>query len=193
MAFLSSNFYYNWDYWELDHKVTFFGIEKIIQINEGVTNVDVKRDIYSSWKEWASLQDNVKFPIAISAIGGEPITSTTAVGATYFLENGWRIRPWSGNYILTIDGNVYTREAGGAPTFAPEIKSTITISFNRSSLVDRVDLNPDVVQIDVNVLSQQISSLVWALGLTEAANTEGSIGDHITNKLLTVNKYLSLK
>lgn len=193
MAALASNFYYNWDYWELGHKVTFFGAEKIIQINQGVTSIDVQSDLYSDWKEWLLVQENAKYPPAISAIGGDPITATKSVGITYFLENGWRIRPWVGDYTLEVVGNLYTREEGQNPFIQPEIKSNITISTNRSNLVDVVDVGSSVVSVDINQLSQQIAALVWALGLAEAANTEGSIGEHVTNKLLTVNKYLSLK
>lgn len=193
MAALASNYYYNWDYWALGHKVTFDGANKLILINDGVTSIDVQEDIYSDWKEWVLVQENAKYPFAISAIGGDPITGSVSVGITYFLENGWRIKPYPGTYTLAFDGNLYTREPGQNPFVQPEIASNITITTNRSNLVDLVDTNANVVEVDVNALSQQIAALVWALGLAEASNTAGSVGEHVTNKLLTVNKFLSLK
>ena len=49
------------DYWELYHKVTFDGENKLIIINPGETDINVKRDIYSSWKEWILLRDYLKW------------------------------------------------------------------------------------------------------------------------------------
>ena len=36
-------------------KVTFDGPNKLILINHGEVSIDVKEDIYSGWKEWASI------------------------------------------------------------------------------------------------------------------------------------------
>ena len=78
----------------------------------------------------------------MSAIGGDPITDATNVGITYFLENGWRVQPLAGDYILTIDGNLYTREPGADPvnpaTVALNEESNITVNLTRSNLVDIV-------------------------------------------------------
>ena len=41
------------DYWTLYHKVTFDGENRLIIINDGELNINVKQDIYSDWKEWA--------------------------------------------------------------------------------------------------------------------------------------------
>ena len=56
--------------------------------------------------------DNAKFLQPISAIGGDPITLTEFVGATFFLENGWRFRPAESSHKLTVVGNIFTREPG---------------------------------------------------------------------------------
>lgn len=135
------NFGY-WEFWETytpgsdtfgNQKVTFDGIRKYILVNQGETEIDVKEDIYSNWKEWIKVRDNSKFAPAISAIGGDPITASSFVGTTYFLENGWRIKPWLGDYILTISGNIYTRETGQNPLIPT---SGVSVSLTRSNLVD---------------------------------------------------------
>lgn len=137
--------YGNWTYWADynpptyvgNQKVTFDGPNKLILINEGETDIDVTEDIYSNWKEWMLQGDNAKYLEAISTLGGDPITATNSVGRTYFLENGWRIQPWPSynGYILTINGNIYTREEGGNPS-NPE--SSVSVNFTRSSLVELV-------------------------------------------------------
>ena len=98
-------------------KVTFDGINKLILVNEGETTLDIQTDVYGGWKEWLLQRDNIKYEKAITTLGGDPITESTFIGDTYFLENGWRIQPWSSfnGYILDVVGNIYTREAGGNP------------------------------------------------------------------------------
>jgi hypothetical protein len=137
--------YGHWTYWgdynppEFvgDQKVTFDGPNRLILINEGQTDIDVTIDIYSAWKNWSLQIDNMKYAQALTPLGGDPITSTNSVGRTYFLENGWRIQPWSSynGYILTITGNLYTREEGENPN-NPE--SGVSVNFTRSSLVELV-------------------------------------------------------
>lgn len=119
-------------------KVTFDGVLKEILINYGETDINIRTDIYSAWKEWSEVRDNSKFLFAMSAIGGDPITDVTNVGITYFLENGWRIRPYVDDYILSINGNVYTREAGEDPVLPALGDANITVNLTRSNLVDIV-------------------------------------------------------
>lgn len=88
-------YYYtnSYDLWPLSHNVTFDGVMKRITINPNVNTVDVKADLYSDWKEWAQLRDNIKFPIAMRATGGEltdPVRGLYS-GDIYFLMNGWQI------------------------------------------------------------------------------------------------------
>lgn len=137
--------YGHWTYWgdynppEFigDQKVTFDGPNRLILINEGQTDIDVTIDIYSAWKNWSLQIDNMKYAQALTPLGGDPITSTNSVGRTYFLENGWRIQPWPSynGYILTVTGNIYTREEGGNPA-NPE--SGVSVNFTRSSLVELI-------------------------------------------------------
>lgn len=116
--------YGDWWRWETadaggfpGQKVTFDGINKLILVNEGETTLDIQKDVYGGWKEWLLQRDNIKYEKAITTLGGDPITESTFIGDTYFLENGWRIQPWSSfnGYILDVVGNIYTREAGENP------------------------------------------------------------------------------
>ncbi len=128
-----------WEYWQLYHKVTFDGPNKLILVNDGVTDLNVQIDIYSDWKEWAQIEDNLKYEQALTAIGGDPITATTNVGITYFLENGWRMKAAEGNYVLSVSGNLFTREPGDDPFVPVDGKeSKVTINLVRSNLVDLI-------------------------------------------------------
>jgi hypothetical protein len=131
--------YGEWTYWDPTlvgpQKVTFDGPNKLILVNEGETSIDVQVDIYSNWKEWTLQRDNAKFLQAISTLGGDPITSETFVGDTYFLENGWRIQPYSSynGYILDVVGNIYTREPGQNPV---NPTSNVSVTLTRSNITE---------------------------------------------------------
>lgn len=182
----SSTFYGNWNFWSTydpvnglfgDQKVAFDGPNKIIYVAEGVTELDVLTDLYSAWKEW--ILGSYEFPHpsaykqAFTAIGGDPITDTQNVGITYFLENGWRIQPApSGDpYVLTVSGNIYTRETGQNPFLFAEGVST---SLVRSNIVDLIR----VEAIGVNITEQDIAAIadqVWDEALSDHT-TDGTTG-----------------
>jgi len=124
--------------WLLYHKCTFDGANRLILINSPETEIDVKRDVYSDWKEWASLRDNTKYEPALRVVGGDPISESRSLGATFFLTNGWRIRPWEGTYELNFVGNLYTEE--GSSPFIPTINpSNVSIRCCKNKSYLRID------------------------------------------------------
>lgn len=139
------NYNYEWLHWELYHKVAFDGPNKVIIISEGVTELDVQEDIYSAWKEWIAILGAEQHPLnanweqAMRSVGGDPISGTQSLGATFFLMNGWRIQPAPGRYRLTVNGNIYTEE--GDDPFIPAEGSgnAVTISLNTSNLIDLIN------------------------------------------------------
>ena len=135
----------SWEFWDEynpannvfgNQKVTFDGVNRIILVNFGESIIDVREDIYSNWKEWVLVGTNSQFAQALTAVGGDPITNDTFVGITYFLENGWRIKPYSSNHILTVNGNMYTREPGEDPYLEPTGNFKVTVNTVRSNLID---------------------------------------------------------
>lgn len=185
-------------------KVTFDSYNKIIFVNEGVTELNVKEDIYSAWKRFilTSKQEPraSAFPEAISAIGGEPLTDVLNVGTTFFLENNWRIQPFPSdtNYQLTVNGNLYTREAGGNPFFFAQGAS---IRLTLSNLVDQVVAAASITPTDYD----NIARFVWerSKNLPEP-NSYGELVNNLElnidsldidrlNKALTKGEFLALK
>lgn len=77
--------------WSLYDKVDFDGINKIIYVHPEVTELDIRRDIYTSWVDWINLRDNVKFLPAIRVTGLDPIGGGVFTGDVYFLINGWKL------------------------------------------------------------------------------------------------------
>lgn len=164
-----TNYAYYWEYWQLYHKVTFDGPNRLILINEGVTEIDVRRDIYSAWKEWMQLRElleNAGYLEAIRAVGGDPITETRALGSTFFLRNNWKIRPWSGAYTLEINGNLFTDEGDSPYIEALGDNNSITLRSNVSNLIDQINNNFGIPQ------SQQLDELHKIHGLNRSAPLE---------------------
>jgi hypothetical protein len=161
------NMFYNyWDNWKDFHKVTFDGINKIIYVSNGTTELDVKTEIYSDWKEWltGSQHDgliNAKYIQAMRAVGGDPLPADRFVGTTYFLINGWRIKPYDGNYRITVNGNLYT-DAGDDAFLDPDI-GRVTIVQTVSTLVETVG----VTEVVSAQSSDDIRTSVWGAVLSD--------------------------
>ena len=137
-----SMFYGWWEYWNLRHKVTFDGINKLILINEGETELDVQTDLYSDWKEWVRTETNLKYLPPFNTVGGEPTVAGQRLDVTYFLINGWKIKPYSGTYDLNLVGNIFDID-GGSIKVAADVNrfnpNNITINTNTSVIVRQVD------------------------------------------------------
>jgi len=116
--------------------VAFDGAAKLIIVSVGVTEIDVEADVYSAWKRWMLLSDNSKWPIAMRTVGGDPLSETKTLGATFFLLNSWRIRPQEADHWLTVNGNLYTDPAGASPFVSTLGAFTVTISMVVSNLSD---------------------------------------------------------
>lgn len=93
------------------------------------------------------LANNMKFQQVFGVVGGDPITPTQNLGATFFLENGWRIRPAELNHKLTIVGNLFTREPGQSPFVATIGAYTVNTETRVSSLVDSSVARLDLAQL----------------------------------------------
>lgn len=130
-------------------KVSFDGPNRLIIVNNGIFELDVETDIYSDWKEWSVIGDNGKYLPAVRTVGGDPTTAGLALGATFFLINGWRIRSWEGDHRLQVAGNLYTEE-GDSPYVPVLGPYTVTIESRISNLIDglsRVNELPTVDEI----------------------------------------------
>lgn len=137
-----ASYYGFWNYWNLYHKVTFDGVNRLILINEGETDIDVQIDIYSAWKQWSLEEQNTKYLKALNVIGGEPTVGAEQLDATYFLINGWRLKPYPGSYNLVIGGNLFVEGGGNIAVQAdinPLFPNNISTNLNTSVIVRRIE------------------------------------------------------
>ena len=191
--------YGNWQFWSVyqtpdylgNQKVTFDGPNKIIIVNDDVTDLDFRTDVYSGWKEWLldPHQINSKWEPAISVVGGDPLPGDRTLGTTFFLENGWKMRTWEGDHELVVTGNVFSRD--GSSLFVPTLEAwTITINLNTSTLVETII--PDIILSDSEITSivTQTANSVWNTaidGSNTALDILTGIPDDVWNYIIDPN------
>lgn len=155
-------------------KVTFDGDNSLMLVSMGVTQLDTKLDIYNSWKEWAVQGNNAKYSQAISVIGGDPIGSGTYLGTTYFLENGWKVRPHEASHTLTIAGNLYCRD-GTSPIVHTLGNYNVLVSMARSNLVDAIATSGGSGSVDLTPVLNKLDSLSISVDLSGVMDKLNSI------------------
>lgn len=128
-------------------------------------------EIYSEWKTWvvasgskAGIESSATAAPAFRYVGADPISDTQNLGTTFFMLNGWRIRPFERNHKLTLVGNIFTDPAGSS-VFVNTIGAfTVNTETRVSNLVDssvaRLDLTQLLPAVYIDVLGGQSGSAV---------------------------------
>lgn len=141
---------------------------RIVEIDASGDNELDLVEIYSEWKTWL-LADPVRagYPPAFREVGGDPISQTQSLGTTFFLLNGWRIRPAESHHKLTIVGNIFTEPAGES-VFVPTTGAfTVNAETRVSNLIDVVDVGGDPTLI---------ADAVWATPQATLDSIPGAAG-----------------
>jgi len=118
--------------------MNFDGKNRLILLEENEETLNVK-ELYYRWKEWSANVSNIIYPLAMRYVGGDDILDRK-LGITYFLRNGWKIKPYSKNYTLKVDGNLYC-EDGSSPFVEADGDVNVLIINTVSNLIDIVPLN----------------------------------------------------
>lgn len=114
---------------------SFDGENKLVTLDQGVTEFTVVQ-LWSRWVEWVTIGDNSKFLPALRSVGGDEISTTQSLGATFFMTNGWKIRPHEASHTLVVNGNLYTDPAGFSPFVSTVGAFNVNIESRVSNLTD---------------------------------------------------------
>jgi hypothetical protein len=146
---------------------TFDGINKIISFDESTTEFDV-RDLWSRYVDWMLVSDNSKYVLAMRNVGGDPLPGSKSLGLTYFMLNGWKIRPFSETHVLSINGNIYSED--GSSPFVPTVGDyNVTIINTVSNLIDLVAVDGGIAPS-----ANEIADAVWDEALTGHSSTNSA-------------------
>jgi len=154
---------------------TFDGLNKIISCSLGTVQFSAG-EVYSRWKDW--LQDDptrLKYlPAFNNSVGGESLGSGTLVGAYYFLQNGWKIRPQEADHQLSVSGNLFP-----IPDTAGLFEDTlgnyqVIVGMRTSSLTQ-------TVVTSATTSASSIANAVWSEDLSTRTSGAGKTVKDINN------------
>jgi hypothetical protein len=128
-----------WDDLQDPLKVTFDGPNRLININPNVSDVDIKKDVYSAWKRWVMRDNNAAYPAALRVTGGDPIGGGQFTGDVYFTINGWRIFV---DHTCDVTGVIYSDDydspwmpAGGTNIVTNKVSALVnTVTTSGSTI-----------------------------------------------------------
>jgi len=113
---------------------------RIIEIDAGGDNELTVLEVYSEWKDWLLADPSrLGYPSAFRVVGGDPVSGTQSLGSTFFLTNGWRIRPAESTHKLILSGNIFTDPAGES-VFTPTLGAfNVNTETQVSNIIDLVE------------------------------------------------------
>lgn len=146
---------------------TFDGVNKRITLVSGTVQFS-SSEIYSRWKDWCQEDpDRLKYlPAFANSVGGDSLGGGTLVGAYYFLQNGWVIRPQEADHQLVVSGNLFP-----IPDTAAMFTSTVG-SFQVIVGMRTSSLTQTIVQSGTTSASS-IADAVWNQDVSTATSGAG--------------------
>jgi len=119
---------------------SFNGATKVITLTPGTTTMSV-RDVWSRWVDWWLTDDNSKYQVAFTTVGGNDVdvSAGTSIPIYAFLMNGWRIKPQESSHTLTVNDGILLVNGGGDP-FNPTAGSYV-VQINYQQPVQAITVN----------------------------------------------------
>lgn len=160
----------------------------MILIDNGVTVLGMQIELYSAWKEWVQQSDNSKFYPAFRSTGGDFLggsLGTLYMGDYYLLQNqdvpdgfggtrdGWRIRPYVGDYELVMDGDLYGEDTA-KPVISMPATGRILVQYERSALSTTTIHEESAIQYS------SYQNMVTIDVINGSSGTEYPVGTHET-------------
>ena len=154
----SSIYYAGWDYWGLYHKVSFDPVNKLMIVSPNATELNIKVDVYSDYKEWIQLRENAgTSAIAIRSVGGDPTVAGEFAGDIYFLQNGWRLVVDPRKTAIT--GALFSDDFVSAYVVPDTLELFHPVKV--SSIVTQVEPSLEGLNLPVPPTPIEISTAVW--------------------------------
>jgi hypothetical protein len=169
-------------------KVTFDPLNKIIGVVVGVRVLDVQYDVYSAWKRWwYSDVDNTKYLPALRTVGGDELGGGKSLGATFFLINGWKLRPPEEDCTLQVIGNLY--DDGGGSVFVKTVGNyNAMVVMQVSNLTDSQVVESELSKnLDYNGFVYYSESSTWT-GTEYPVGTVNRPVNNLTDAILLCEK-----
>jgi hypothetical protein len=124
--------------YDTDKRIIYVTTAPTLIDGDWVVNLDVKVDLYSDSKEdWLANDTLNKFHFPIRSVGGDDLPGEKSLGATFFLDSDWKVKPYEASHVFKINGNFYS-EDGTSPFVSTSGVYNIMVINTVSSLVDSI-------------------------------------------------------
>lgn len=162
----------DWNYWDWGHKITVDTVNKRINVNEGVTDLNIKIDVYRAIKEYFKDREG-GFSFPIRTTGGDATIGTDSSGDIYFMTNGYYLYydPTKVKIVGVLfnddDDTAYRYSVNGDKIFPAIISNLVlgvrpnpgdfdipTLTQIRSELQSEFDAIPTVTEIHEELQSE---------------------------------------
>ncbi len=124
--------------YDTDKRIIYVTTPPSLVGGDWVVDLDIKTDVYSDGKEdWLANDDLNKFYFPVRSVGGDDLPGEKSLGATFFLDSGWKLKPYEADHIFKVNGNFYS-EDGTSPFVSTSGVYNIMVINTVSSLVDSI-------------------------------------------------------
>lgn len=106
--------------------IEFDPVNKWIKITEPTTEVGAL-DIYSAAMDWADEPENMAYSPPMKAVGKFDMGGGVYSDSIFMLQDGWKIKFWSGNYQAVIRGTLLPEP--GQPRTVPPDTGNVEVVF----------------------------------------------------------------
>ena len=137
------------------------------------------QELYSEWKQFL-LDDpsRLSLPQAFRYVGSDPISAVQSLGTTFFITNGWRVRPAELNHTLTLNGNIFTDPSGDDVTVNTLGAFNVRVVLKTSNLIDLITTQAEAGTSDWTAQERaQIRKVLGIIGTTETPFGAGHVQD----------------
>jgi len=110
--------------------IEFDPINKYVLITSPTTQLTALT-IYNSTMDWCDEQPTIVHSIPMRAVGKAPLGGGVYTDSIFILQDGWKIKFWSGTYQAVIMGTVITDDE--TPRTVPPDSGNVEVIFQVSS------------------------------------------------------------
>lgn len=157
--------------------VEFDPYNKWIKITSPTTNISAL-EIYSEAMDWGDELSNLVFGPPMSAVGRFGMGGGVYSDSIFIINasDGWKIKPWSGNYQILITGTIITDDE--SPLMVLPDSGNVEAVFRVSS--------------QATVVEAITASGVWDQ-MVSSHQTPGTFGERVGKKLLDFIRYVTFR
>jgi len=124
------------------------------------------QELYNETMDWADEQNAIDDSVPLAAVGKAELGGGVFTDKIFILQDGWKLKPWTGIYALTFKGTTITDD-GSPRVVSPEL-GRVDTEFVTSSFATVV-LTSGLSETD----KEEIASYVWN------HTTAATLGDRV--------------